>query len=1025
MAMETESTYDISLQQRRAWLARRRGRLDGHVSAYLVEGPLDPGAVRDGVRRLVERHEILRTSLRRVPGLRFPVQVVGDAGEAGWSVVSPGARTAPEEAADRICRDEVAGVDPEAGPPLRVTLASIAPERHVLVLHLAAACGDARTAHELALAALRGDALDEAAQYVDYAGWQADIASGPGRSPAAPAEEPGLDPRPGRVTVPIDAATAARLASAARTHGATVEVFLLACWCALLHRRSGRTAITLDLIDAGRPLDDLRRALGPFELPLPLACSVPLDARLPDLLAHVQALAAGARARPETALRALREATDRGRLPEPAADGTFRFVSPASPSPAGAVRCRLLREPGFAGPAPVLLTCADWDGELVAAIHHDHALLDEAGARELARQLGVLLADASGRPDAPIAELDLVGPSGAGEARAFVAARSRPLAWAPATLQQLFSEQARRSPDRAAVVSEGTSLTFAALDERSGRLARLLAERGVGPDRLVAIAMDRSVDLVVAILGVLKAGGGLLPLDVATARERMAAILTDGRPALVLSETAIAGRLPATGVPTVLLDAVRPQVDAMAPLVMVPGGPRSLAYVIYTSGTSGGPKGVAVEHASVVHLLAALRLDVYARLGLSRPLRVAMNGPLAFDTSVKQVVQLLDGHTLYPLPERLRLDPDQLLAYLRHHRIDVMDCTPSQLVPLVEAGLLEPGGPGLRALLVGGEAIQPGLWRQLAATEVACFNLYGPTECTVDATTCLIGSDGDVPAIGRPIANTCIAVVDGADRPVPPGVPGELIVAGPGVARGYLGDPDLTAARFAPHAALPGAARGYRTGDRGRYRPDGQIEFLGRADRQVKVRGNRVELAEIEHTLALHPSVAEAVVVAVDAGDGAVRLIAYVVPRPGRAPASDELRDHLAGRLPEHMVPSAVTAIGAVPLTPNGKVDQARLPVPADPGAAGREIVPPRNPVEQALAELWAEVLGAAVVGVHDDFFALGGDSIKTIQVIGRARRRGIRIQPLQMRRHPTVAALAMAVGGGGQESTMRARVEP
>jgi len=1016
MVMETENTFDISLQQRRAWLVRQRGRLAGHVSAYLLDGLVDAAAVHEALRRLVERHEMLRTALCRVPGLRFPVQVIGGTGNVAWRELPAGAFRDAEEAVDCLWREEAGvGRDLEAGPAVRVALAPVGPERHVLVVHLASPFGDARTAHELAQAAVRGDGLDEAAQYADYAGWQAELAAAPpGRTlGAAAAAAAALDPRPGLVPVPLDRGTAQRVRDAARALGATVEVFLLACWCALLHRRSGRTAVAVDLVDAGRALDDLRRALGPFELALPLVCPTPVDARLPALLRQVGELVAAARAAPETALRALRHATDRGHLPEPAADGAFRFASPASPSRPGGVRCRLLREADIGSPSPLLLTCTEWDGELVAAIQHDHAYLDDGAARELARQLRELLADAADRLDAAVAELDLVGPSGAGDARDFVVRQVRPLPWEPTTLDDLFAEQARRTPDRAAVVYEDASLTFAALDERSGRLATFLTGRGVGPDRTVAIAMDRSTELIVAVLGILRAGGALLPLDVATARERMAAILAAGRPALVLTETGVAGRLPASHLPTVALDAVRAEIDALpAAARRSQATPRSLAYVMFTSGTSGGPKGVAVEHASVAHLLAALRAGVYARLGADRPLRVAVNGPLAFDTSIKQVVQLLDGHTLHPLPERLRLDPEQLLDYLREHRIDVMDCTPSQLGPLVEAGLLDAGRTELRALLVGGEAVQPALWQRLAAADLACFNLYGPTECTVDTTTSLIGADSATPVIGRPIANTCVAVVDGAGRLVPPGVAGELVVAGPGVARGYLGDHDLTAARFADHPQLPGAGATYRTGDRGRYRPDGQIEFLGRTDRQVKIRGNRVELAEIERVLAEHPAVAEAVVMAIaGAGGDVARLAAYVVPPRGVAAPADELRAHVAGRLPEHMVPATVTLIGSVPLTPNGKVDEARLPAPAEPAAAARDLVPPRNPVEQALAEVWADVLGLPAVGVDDNFFALGGDSIKTIQVIGRARRRGIRILPLQMREHQTVAELAPVVG--------------
>ncbi|WP_448321315.1 AMP-binding protein, partial [Streptomyces sp. CO7] len=437
------------------------------------------------------------------------------------------------------------------------------------------------------------------------------------------------------------------------------------------------------------------------------------------------------------------------------------------------------------------------------------------------------------------------------------------------------------------------------------------------------------------------------------------------------------------------------------------------AYVVYTSGSTGRPKGVAVTHRSVANLLAAHREGFVADAG-GGPLNVALTASFSFDTSLEGVLLMADGHPLHLVDETTRLDPAALVEYVVEHRVDFLDLTPSYLRQLLPAGLLTDPRHRPRVLMIGGEALDTGLWRELAAhRDVAAYNFYGPTECTVDALACRVAGE-DRPLVGRPLPNVRAYVLDDRLRPVPPGVGGELYLAGAQLARGYAGRPGLTAARFVadPYGA-PGT-RMYRTGDLARWTADGRIDHLGRVDDQVKVRGHRIEPGEIEAALLALPELTAAAVVAATDERGHTRLAAYVVPAPSAtAPGGPALREALRRVLPEHMVPSSFTALDALPLTTSGKLDKRALPAP-DFGAVrdGREHVAPRTDAEHALAGIWAEVLGVDRVGVDDNFFELGGDSILGIQVVSRARAAGLDLHSQDVFRHQSVADLAAAAAG-------------
>ncbi|GCA91664.1 McnA protein [Microcystis aeruginosa 11-30S32] len=574
-------------------------------------------------------------------------------------------------------------------------------------------------------------------------------------------------------------------------------------------------------------------------------------------------------------------------------------------------------------------------------------------------------------------------------------------------IHQLFEEQVERTPDHIAVVFEDQQLNYRELNARANQLAHYLQNLGVGPDVLVGICVERSLEMMVGLLGILKAGGGYVPIDPEYPTERLLYILQDAQVRVLLTQKHLIAGLPKHQSELVCLDtdwSFITQAQESNPGCEVQ--PENLAYAIYTSGSTGEPKGVMIQHSSVVNLAHGLHQAIYAHHQIS-PLRVSINGSLAFDTSVKQIIQLIYGHSLNIVPEKVRFDGHAMLSYLRQQKIDVLDCTPSQLRLLISVGLLDSDNHP-QSVLVGGEAIDESMWATLAkAQNINFYNVYGPTECTVDTTICLITANLK-PVIGRPIANVQTYILDEYLQPVPVGVPGELHIGGAGLARGYLNCPELTNEKFISHPFHQTTeSRLYKTGDLARYLPDGNIEYLGRIDNQVKIRGFRIELGEIEAVLSQHNYVGTTCVIAREDSPGIKRLVAYIVPPKNVTPSTNELRQFLKARLPDYMIPSAFVTLETLPLTPNGKLDHRALPEPNLRGEIELNFVAPRNLEEEILAKIWSQVLRVEPVGIYDNFFELGGDSILTIQIITRARKAGLELTPKQLFTHQSIAELA------------------
>jgi amino acid adenylation domain-containing protein len=814
----------------------------------------------------------------------------------------------------------------------------------------------------------------------------------------------------------VPPATAAALRALAAREGATPFMVLLAAWQALLGRRAAQYDVVVGTPVAGRTRVETEGLIGLFVNTLALRADLSGDPPFRELLSRVRETALGAFAHQELPFERLVDAVAAGRslTHAPVVQASFTLQNLA----AGELRLPGVdAQPAGGGRGParfdVALVLADAeDGGLGGAVDYEPALFDPATIHRLARHLAAALARVAADPSAPVAALFAPPADELHRVLAAWNATAAPFPLRP--VHELIVERAAAAPGAAAVLCGGDTLTFGALEERSARLARLLADRGVRPETRVALCLDRVPDLLVAVLAVLRAGGAYVPLDPSYPPERLALVLEDTAAPLVLAHSRVRAALPPHAARVVWLDEAPEQgPDGSGRQDRTGDAALShcqLAYVIHTSGSTGRPRGVAVQHASLANLAFAAR----EAFGFGAGDVVPCLASYAFDIwAFETLVPLAWGAAVRLVPRERVADAEALLD-------DVGDATTLHAVPAlmrqVAAAARARGGlAGVRLAFVGGDAVPPDLLEEMRAAfpRAGLHVLYGPTEATVLAASRRVGAEPLAGReIGSPLPNVRAYVLDGAGDPAPAGTPGELHLGGAGVARGYAGRPDRTAERWVPDPFSGGAgARLYRTGDRVRWRPDGTLEFLGRGDRQVKVRGFRIEPGEVEAALRAQPGVRDAVVLARADAAGDARLAAYVVAEPGAAPADGELRAGLRAVLPEHMVPGAIVALDALPLTPTGKVDAAALPEPA---ARADEYAGPRSAVEQVLALDWAAVLGVERVGIHDDFFALGGHSLLAAQLVARLRVLRVEVPVRSVFEAPTVARLAEHVVRAG-----------
>jgi len=1047
MHSEVIEGFMLSPQQRSLWTEQQEGQDYRALGAVLIEGELRSDLLQSAVRSLIDRHEILRTTFQQQPGMTFPLQVVaGEVAPPAWderNLDHLSLKEQEEIIAEIFSTEGAHRFDAEQGPLVRVALLRLSARRHILLLNISPLCADAATLDNLfaqlsaayvSLAQADGELAAEHIQYADFALWQHELNEGEGveaglaywrglefepllaqpvpfeRHPADAPVAVGFD----SVAIELEPRCVAAVETTARQYDLSTGSFLLACWQTLIQRLTGQQNIVVGVHCDGRKYEDLRGACGAYAKQLPLVLHFKERSRYSDILAQLKRATAEAEEWQEYFNRET-VAGDSSR--SPFLPLGFEFDEQPPPfSGAGLNWVCYKRDVRMSRHKLKLRCTATADGSLRAALDFDPRYITRESTERLAAHFRALAASAAAKPTARIADLELLDEQA--RLKLLVEFNQTSAQFGAARcFQEIFEEQARRTPERVALVCEDSRLTYAELDRKSNQLAHYLRARGVGRETLVALFGEREIELMVALLGALKAGAAFVAFDPKYPKERLAGLVEDACPKVVLTQARLREQLPASA-EAVLLDADWPQIALESDEAVESGAtPDNLAYVIYTSGSTGKPKGVTVEHRQLFNYLCAAR----ERLDFPEQAAYATVSTLAADLGHTMIFPALaSGGTLHVVSHERASDPFALAEYFTRHKIDCLKIVPSHLQALQSYAHPEQFLPAAR-LVLGGEATRWELIEQLRALQrpgCRIFNHYGPTETTVGVIACEVEDGGGVEVaatlpLGRPLANTQIYLLDANLAPVPIGVAGDLYVGGAGLARGYLRHPGLTAEKFIPDpfAVAPGA-RLYRTGDRARYLPDGRIEFLGRADHQVKYHGFRVELNEIRTELNRHPQVSDSVVVIGKGKTGGEMLVAYYVSRQEHPAA--QLRDFLAANIIEETLPNAFVHLQKLPLTLNGKLDYQALPtVEQSRQKSAPAIVTPRTPAEQILASIWTDLLGVEHLSVHDNFFELGGHSLLATQVVSRLRE-AFRVE-LPMRdlfESPTVAGLAARIEG-------------
>jgi amino acid adenylation domain-containing protein len=1043
--------WPLSFAQELMWLLDRLNTTNiayNTQTSRWVYGPLNVEALQKTMDALVARHEILRTTYTTLDGK--PVQVVHENMPSVFEFID--IRHLPEhereEEAHRLFAERVEyPFDLTRDVMLRTTVVQLDSEKYALlqVIHHIATDGWSKGKLNQEMEVLYrhyayGEpvALPEPAlHYADYAIWQREWLQGKvlerllgywkKQLQGAPAllELPTDHPRPpvqtGRgakcfYTLPKSLILKAREFS--RQEGATLFMTMLAAFNILMSRYSGQEDIVVGTPIANRNRIEWENIQGFFTNTLALRTQLGDNPSFRELVRRVRETVLGAFDHQEMPFEKLiielKPPRDLSYTPifqvmfALQEEATTNFLLPG-------VELRRMPIRRTSAKFDLLLSLVDAD-EPRGSCEYSTDLFEQATIERMLGHFRRVLEGALVYPDGPISKIDILTPA---ERRQLLVDWNQTHRHYPKgrTITQLFEAQVEQTPNAIAVTWEGHSLSYHELNALANRVAHFLQRRGVGPDTLVGICVERSLEMVIGVLGVLKAGGAYVPLDPSYPVERLACMMEDAQTRLILTLQQLCHRLPKHTGELVFLDGDLTQREKTTnPHNMA--GPNSLAYVIYTSGSTGKPKGVMITHSNLVNAYYAWE-EAYA---LREPNSVHLQmASFSFDVCTGDIVRALcSGGKLVLCPLETLLTPEKLYALMRAEKVNCAEFVPAVLRSLVQ--YLRESGQSLdfmRLLICGSDTWYVGEYTdilRLCGPKTRLINSYGLAEATIDSTyfenTYLdLPAEGVVP-IGRPFANTELYILDPQMQPVPVGVPGELYVGGAGLARGYWDRPDLTAERFVPHPfnEEPGA-RLYKTGDRVRYLPDGTVEFLGRTDHQIKIRGFRIEPGEIETVLTQHPDVRQAVVVAREDEPGEKRLVAYVVPTELASPNAQVLRDFLKSQLPAYMIPSAFVSITELPLSPNGKVDASRLPRPENCTSEEEEFIAPRTPVEEMIAEMWAEVLRVERVGVFDDFFALGGHSLLATQIIARIRDAfDVNISMRTLFENPTIAGLAVIV---------------
>ncbi len=1015
MQAQTLEGFRLSPQQKHLWLLQQNSSAYCAECAIVVEGKLNQQILKSALQQVVNRHEILRTTFHRQPGIKIPIQVIADRITPLWRNFNLSNLDLKEQEAkiEELFQSERNSIfNYDRDPLLRASLLTRSVHQHILLITLPSLCADNWTLKNLVREISRtygaysnGEELsDEPIQYIQFSEWQnelleeEDAESGkaywqqqqlsalpPLTLPFEdkPSEQARFTPAVNVLKLHPD--VIATLEAIASQNNTTIAKFLFVCWQTLLWRLTGQSNIVISTVFSGRKFEEMHQLLGLLAKWLPICCTFQDNFKFTEVLSQIGETWSNNDIWQEYFL--WEDST------ESAVEAVyfpigFEFEDLSDKYSAGGVSFSLHQQYVCFDQFKVKLTCVQRKESLTAEFHYDTKVFDKEAIQCIAEQFQTLVESAVKNPEAAVGKLNMLSDR----------IRQQLLVEFNQTqknylqdrcIHHLFEEQVKRTPDNIAVAFEDQHLTYRELNNRANQLAHYLQRLGVKPDNLVGICVERSLDAIVGILGILKAGGAYLPLDPTLPTKRLAFMLQDAQPTVLLTQQHLKNS-EIHHQHTVYLDTdwqnlareseVNPQSEVNS---------THLIYVIFTSGSTGYPKGVAVEHKQLVNYVHSIQEILNLPAGAS----FATVSTLAADLGNTVIFSsLCYGGCLHIITQERASDPQVLGDYFRRHSIDCLKIVPSHISALLNSARPEQILPR-QCLILGGEASSWNLIAQIQqyAPECKIINHYGPTETTVGALThTLKPGESDrvsktVP-IGRPIANTQNYLLDATLQPVPLGVPGELYIGGAGLTRGYLNRPELTNEKFIANPFQPGQ-RLYKTGDLARYLPDGTIEFLGRIDDQVKIRGFRIELAEISLVLAKHPAVRECMVLVRDDEPGNSRLVAYVIPHSHQNLAANDLKDFLQAQLPDYMVPTAFVLLKAFPLTPNGKVDRHALPTPETAGLNLKEYVAPQNAVEDVLASIWADLLKVERVGIRDNFFDLGGHSLLATQLISRVRQ--------------------------------------
>ena len=1037
MPTQTVSGFQLAPQQKRLWSLQQDSSVYLTVGLISLAGNLQPSALKKACQLVIDKQEILRTVFRRLPGMKTPVMVVKDQACSSWidrdiSEGNPQEQSAKITALFQEAKHQK--FDLEQDSLLNFQLLKLSPNKYNLLVSMPAVCADSKTLATLVrqisesyAKCLEGQGQDlddeEIVQYAQFSEWQNQLVDDEDAPTADEYWRQQYSESVTRLKLPlenrqrrslleyesleiaIDANLATKIESLALNYETSISTLLLTCWQILIWRLTGQSEITIGYTSARRDYEELEDVLGLLAAVLPIKSHLTSDLHFREVLELTYRTLNASEEWQDYFVPPLLETENELLFPI-----SFEFQILPEEDLTSGVSFALLKQYSCIEPFMVKLNGEQLQDGLQFRFDYDVNCLSQESIQHLARQFQALLESCVEYPEGEIGRLEILSAS---ERQQLLVEFNNTYVDYPLNkcIHHLIEEQAELNPERTAVAFEDQQLTYRELNVRANQLAHYLQKLGVNSEVAVTLYLERSLEAIIGLLGILKAGGAYLPVDPASPQERLAFVLQDARSPVLITQQKLLPNLPENIANVICLD--NWQTSASEPI----SNPTSevsvenLAYIIYTSGSTGTPKGVLVEHRQLLNYLYGIQNVI----NLPTDARFATVSTLSADLGNTAIFpSLCYGGCLHIISENCITDPQALAAYFRHHPIDCLKIVPSHLKALLAGEDAESILPQKR-LILGGEATDWNLITQIQKLAPQCqiINHYGPTETTVGTLTYAIESGpdrfGETVPIGRPINNNQIYILDPYKQPVPIGVPGELYVGGAGVTRGYLNRPDLTEQKFIPNPFENlNNSRLYKTGDLARYLPDGNIEFLGRIDRQVKIHGFRIELPEIEAILSQHPALRNTAVIVREDRPGNKRLVGYIIPKEKSVPPTTELRDFLRQKLPEYMVPTAFIPLDTLPLTPNGKVDYQRLPdSDISRATVTQNYVAPQTPLEEKLAKIWAQVLGVEQVGIHDNFFELGGDSILTIQIVAQAKQEGLQFTPKQMFDRPTIAKLS------------------